>query len=429
MKDAAFLKSKLQGPRLSFCQEAALRKLDSDANFFVTGYAGTGKSYLVSHYLKNQTRYESMPILASTGAAAVLIGGRTFHSFFGLGIMRGTFDDVVKSAVSNRNVRYRIRKAQCVVIDEVSMLSGEAMSAAEEIARVIREENEPWGGIRVIAVGDFAQLPPIGNGRFRPWAFMHPVWQLSRFEPIILKTMVRMEDEAYLKVLNEVREGKVSDNLKRFLESRMNVPDEFDGTRLFPLRNATEKYNLEKLETLSGKTFRVLTKYTGNADSVEYLKTTAPIPEVLCLKKNALVMIRVNDPMLRYVNGTVGKVADWDEDRVYVNVGRKTVELERSTFTHMDGDGEIKSSATNFPLSLAWAATIHKAQGSTLEKVLLDLETLWEPGHAYVALSRTRSSEDVYVSKWSEKSIRCDPQVSEFYRTGCPYDFCEETYE
>ena len=175
---------------LTPCQMHALNTIQSDKNVFVTGEAGTGKSFLIHHYILKHA--PKTPILASTGAAAVLVGGRTFHSFFSLGILEGGKRKTIEGALKNGKLRKRLRECKEIIIDEISMLPGIVLSTAEEICRLHRENDEPWGGIRVIAVGDFAQLPPVTRpGDDRDWAFAHSVWGRSEFTPAFLKTPVR----------------------------------------------------------------------------------------------------------------------------------------------------------------------------------------------------------------------------------------------
>ncbi|MEK7563713.1 MAG: AAA family ATPase, partial [Patescibacteria group bacterium] len=159
--------------RLTPCQEKAMEMLRREGNIFLTGAAGTGKSFLLDQYLQRKPTDE-FPIVASTGAAAVIVGGRTFHSFFGLGILEGGIEATVQRAMRNRRLILRLQRACCVIIDEISMLSGTTLLAADRIARRARHCNKPWGGLRIIAVGDFAQLPPVTPGNEqKDWAFLH----------------------------------------------------------------------------------------------------------------------------------------------------------------------------------------------------------------------------------------------------------------
>ncbi len=409
-----------KSPGLSSCQEKALKQLDSDQNIFLTGVAGSGKSFLLRHYLARKGSKE-YPVLASTGAAAILIGGRTFHSFFGLGIMDGGAARAVAVALNNSRVRSRVRKAIAVVIDELSMLSGEALAAAEEIARSARRSDEPWGGLRVIGVGDFAQLPPVTRGgEQRKWAFQNPVWKWTNFQPAILSTIMRQEDDGFLSILNKVRRGKWSEDVQEFFQGRAMQDDgTMPGTRLFPRKDATQKFNDDRLAELPGAVEEYPTEYTGSAKGIQALKTQAPIDEVLRVKGGALVMLRQNDPIGRWVNGSLGKfIALNQEGQMEIRLLKGTkIKIDKSVFTLSDAEGNPVATAINFPINLAWASTIHKAQGSTFDRLIVDLRRLWEPGHAYVALSRVRTAEGLYVTGWSPSSVRVSPEVVEFHQS------------
>lgn len=409
---------------LTPCQERAYESLQGTGNVFLTGGAGSGKSFLVRYFLKDKSTKE-FPVLASTGAAAVLVGGRTFHSFFGLGILEGGPDATIEKAARNREVCRRIKKINGFIVDEVSMLSGVILATAEIICRRVRASDEPWGGLRVVAVGDFAQLPPVErNNSAKSWAFQHPVWAWSGFRTEYLRTQTRCRDEQYMRILNQVREGKVTQEVIDYLNSKIVTGDqEFTGTRLFPRRDQTDRFNLQKLNELEAPLIKLETVYTGNARVVEQLKKVAPIPDVLHLKENALVMIRQNDPQGRWVNGTTGYVEKIKSEMggMFVKslkirlLNGRIAEIEKSSFTLLDADGDVVASATNFPISLAYASTIHKAQGATLDRLWVDLKQLWEPGQAYVALSRISQGSDLWVEAWQPRAIRTDPNVTQFY--------------
>lgn len=406
-------------------QQEAFERILRHPNIFLTGPAGTGKSYLLKHVVDDLSRKKTpYALLASTGAAAVLVGGRTFHSFFGLRTLSGPLNQIIATAVGNRHLRSRLRKAEVVVLDEVSMLSGTALAVADTIARQVRQNERPWGGLRIIAVGDFLQLPPISQGGGRDWAFMHPVWQESQFETIKLEQIMRSDDAYFLAQLYEIRQGQCSESVREYLNARCGEVDgQREVTQLFARREAVEKHNYASLQALSTAMRSFETFYTGDPRYIESLKKSMPISPVLHLKEGALVMIRINDPKMRYVNGTLGHVEQIDEDAVHVRVGRRVFELEKMTFTLLDGAGEVKASAKNFPISLAWASTIHKIQGATVSGIALQLNRLWDPGQAYVALSRVRNGDDVFLKSWDEQSIIADPLVCEFYQQGCPADF------
>ena len=413
-----------QGPALSDDQTRALAQLKRGGNAFVTGAAGSGKSFLISRFLRVHGD-ETFPVLASTGAAAILIGGRTFHSFFGLGIMQGGLEATVERAVKNKRLVRRLKKAQGVVVDEVSMLSGITLRAAERIAREARGKSSPWGGLQVVTVGDFAQLPPVstygtGDGA-KDWAFLDEVWAASEFSPAVLKTIFRTRDADFLAILNLVREGICNEPVARFLAAHTLAPGgvvEGEATRLFPHRDTTERYNLERLAGIPGESRTFATEYFGEERHVETLKRNAPIPEQLTLKEGALVMIRFNDPQGRWVNGSLGHVRGFTEDFLKVELLKgTTAELERVSFNVLDAEGKEVAAARNFPVNLAYATTIHKAQGMTLDRVVVDLRKLWEPGQAYVALSRVKSADGLIVTGWTSSSIKTDPRVTAFNRS------------
>ncbi len=404
---------------LTSCQQKAFDMLSREGNIFLTGAAGTGKSYLLDHYLARKPT-EEFPIVASTGAAAVIVGGRTFHSFFGLGIMEGGIQATVDRAMRNRRVTLRLQRACCVIIDEISMLPGTTLLVADRIARKARHCDEPWGGLRIIAVGDFAQLPPVTQGLDdKDWAFAHPVWKESEFQPALLSTVMRTQDTDFLDVLNFIRAGEVNDDVRRFLDERTVGPSaDIDAPRLYPRRDQAERYNQERLDAIPGRLYTFETKYAGDERAAVSGKKSIPIPEVLQLKVGALVMLRKNDLSHEqlYVNGSLGHVRAITDDILYIGlVSGESIEVEKQKFTCLDGDGNEVLGAWNFPVTLAWATTIHKAQGATMDRMIVDLSRLWEPGHAYVALSRVRSADGVFVERWSPSSIRAEPLVTELY--------------
>lgn len=399
--------------KLNADQLIALDILKNKNNVFITGAAGSGKSFLLRHYLKDN----DIPILASTGAAAILVGGRTFHSFFGLGIMEGGVQATVARAAQNKRLVRRLKKSHCVIIDEISMISGPTLRAAEQIARKARENSSPWGGLRIIAVGDFAQLPPVNPfNKQREWAFLDETWALSEFQTVVLKEIMRSSDIQFLEILNEVRVGKMNSRVQDFLNSRIESKPSGEYTRLFPRRDAVEKFNLERLSEIKHPLQSFETIYEGKEKDIENFRKHSPIADTVQLKIDALVMMRQNDPEGRWVNGSLGRVKNISSEILIIDLlSGRTIELEKTIFTLLDAEGNPVVTAKNFPVSLAWAMTIHKAQGATLDRMLVNLNNLWEPGQAYVALSRARDPNGLFVESWSKNSIFSDPLVSQFH--------------
>lgn len=399
-------------------QQKGLEVLHSGENVFLSGGAGCGKSFLIRHFL-NEVNSKEMPMLASTGAAAVLVGGRTFHSFFGLGILDGGPQAAFERASLDGKVMSRLKRVEGFILDEVSMISGQTLAVAEALAREARKSHLPWGGMRVIVVGDFAQLPPVTKTGPRDWCFRNEVWERSGFSPVILNSNQRIKDDEFLRILNFVRSGKVSKEVESFLDQRIIEHDEDDECpRLFPRRDQADYLNSKKLAQLPGQEFVSDSIYLGSERHIQVLQKNSPLPDKLVLKEGCRVMFLQNDPGLRWVNGTVGTVAECRVDRLLVQKGRgKIYEVDRAQFALQDAEGNVLASVINFPVKLAYATTIHKSQGATLEALWVDLTRLWEPGQAYVALSRLKDASGLKLIGWNPKSIIVDPQVEAFYRS------------
>ncbi len=408
----------LETHSLSADQQKALNWLRSGENVFLTGGAGSGKSYLIREYRK-EVDSQSLPILASTGVAAVLLGGRTFHSFFGLGILEGGPRLAFERASKNKKLLKRLKDAEGVIIDEISMISGMAFETAEMIARFARESELPWGGLRVIAVGDFAQLPPVSSSAQKDWCFRSPSWLKSGFQVASLHYNQRVQENHFLEVLNYIRKGQVPPMVRDFLNEKLKDHDEdAPGTRLFPRRLQAEAYNQKKLDEIQEDEIQIPTIYFGTEKQREMLARSSPVPEILKIKLGCEVLFLQNDPQKRWVNGTRGKVVDIETDKIKVRkTGGREVQVEKVQFSLLDAEGQIAASMVQFPLTLAYATTIHKSQGATLDEIWCDLGALWEPGQAYVALSRLRHSEGLHLLRWNPRSVLVDPAVERFYQS------------
>jgi ATP-dependent exoDNAse (exonuclease V) alpha subunit len=403
---------------LSDEQKHALDLCESGENVFLTGGAGSGKSFVVREFMKNKND-KSMPILASTGAAAVLLGGRTFHSFFGLGIMEGGPDATYSRLLKDGAVLKRIQRVEGVAIDEISMIPGDALMIAERISQVARESSLPWGGLRIIAVGDFGQLPPVAKfGQKRDWCFLNDVWSRSGFQTCELKLNQRISNNEFLNVLADIREGLFNDRVQNFLEERTRDHDEdHPGTRLFPRRDQSEQYNQKKLAEINETEYLVDSIYLGEQRYIDILSKNAPVPPQLKLKVGCRVLFLKNDMNKRWVNGTRGTLVHYEADHLIVKKdGGREVKVEKISFSLLDAEGNAKASVIQFPVILAYATTIHKSQGATLDELWCDLGSLWEPGHAYVALSRLRDPSGLHIVRWHPRSFIVDPDVKRFYQ-------------
>lgn len=340
--------------------------------------------------------------------------------------MQAGIELTVDRAVRRRAIRERLAGIRGIILDEVSMLPGPALRAAEQIARRARNSDEPWGGLRIIAVGDFAQLPPVeAMGGPKPWAFQDGAWSRTRFLPVVLSTIVRTQDQNFIRVQNAIRDGLFNEEVGEFLNSR-NAEAHLDGpiTALFGRKADADRVNLMRLEAIAGEELVIPTEFHGDESSVAQLLRAAPIGEALLLKEGALVMIRQNDFRGRWVNGSQGYVralpVEEEEDRQKVGIellNGEYVEIGKSSFHLFNSEGGKAATAKNYPLTLAYALTIHKAQGSTIDRMAVALKGLWEAGQAYVAMSRVRASDGLYVLNWSKESFKADPMVKQFHRS------------
>ncbi len=399
-------------------QEEALEFLKSDGNVFLTGAAGTGKSFLIREYLKTKT--SKTPIVASTGAAAVIVGGCTFHSFFGLGILKGGVEKTVERALKDRRLINRITDTKEVIIDEISMIDPEAFYAAEQICRYILNLDLPFGGLRIVAVGDFFQLPPIQKNQRSFWLFQTKTWANLYFHTINLKKIMRTEDKDFIEALNYIRQGECPQFVSDFFSNKKpKTKDNFEGTVLFGRRMHVEDFNRRKLDKIESPVTTYKSKITIKKKSnltVERVLSVSPLPEEISLKKGALVMIRKNHPFGHYVNGTLAHVDYLGVETIKVKtLGGTYIDFEKESFEILNADGGLEATIENFPISLAWASTIHKAQGASIDLISVDLAGLWERGQAYVALSRAKSSEGLFVENWDPKYIKSDERVRAFY--------------
>ncbi len=272
---------------LSKEQAQALEFMRSGENIFLTGGAGTGKSYLVREFQKELDR-DLFPTLASTGAAAVLLGGRTFHSFFGLGIMDGGTDATFERCMRDKKLTKRLKKVEGIIIDEISMIPGDALMISEALAQKARGSSLPWGGIRVIAVGDFCQLPPVSRDNRKDWAFANPVWNQTGFRICYLTQSMRAQDPYFAQILNQIRLGKLSEEACELLNRRVCEWEEVSNfPRLFPRRNQADIYNQKKLNEIDGELLEVETFYWGDERSLISMKKNLSCQKFCKLKKAA----------------------------------------------------------------------------------------------------------------------------------------------
>lgn len=397
-------------------QEQALEIMKRPGNVFLTGQPGTGKTWLVNKYIDWCVDNGQLPtVTASTGPAAVHVRGRTLHSWAGIRDENDLSDQDIRDIIDGYAGK-RIRETEILIIDEVSMISGKLLNIISKVAMVACHNNLPFGGIKVIAVGDFFQLPPV-KGVF---AFESQTWKDLDFRICYLHEQKRQSDAPFIDLLTGIRQGFLTEAQKNLVRARV-TPDvsSMDIVRLDTHNAKVDKINQMKLERLTTPPRTYVMSSSGNEQAVEGLKKHCLSPERLILKEGALVMFTKNDRDLRWVNGTQGKVVKMEPGVLMVELlnGATVVGVTPDTWEAAEGYGRNKkvfASITQMPLRLAWAITIHKSQGMTLDRAVIDVTNVFSEGHAYVAISRIRSLDGLYLQGFlTENFLKTSDKVRE----------------
>ncbi|TAN32513.1 AAA family ATPase [Patescibacteria group bacterium] len=409
-------------------QERALQILKTGANVFLTGEPGSGKTHTVNAYARYLRQRGIAPaITASTGIAATHIGGFTIHSWSGIGVAPRLDRYLLDKISTNERVVKRAGAAKVLVIDEVSMLGPETLSMVDAVLREIKRCREPFGGLQIILVGDFFQLPPVEKNlpeiqnsllQDRParFAFDSPGWKNLRPMVCYLTEQHRQDDPQFLGLLSAIRGNRFSDNHLSLINSRKTesaqAPDRVP--KLFSHNIDVGRVNDETLSKLPGpeKTFFMSSR--GNPRLVEFLIKGCLSPEKLCLKKGAAVMFTKNNQAEGYVNGTLGVVQNFSESGAPIikTRGGRFIDVTAAEWA-LEDNGRVLATIEQLPLRLAWAITVHKSQGMSLDEATMDLSRVFEYGQGYVALSRVRRLSGVHLLGWNERAFAVHPEVLE----------------
>ncbi|KYK61412.1 mitochondrial DNA helicase [Drechmeria coniospora] len=444
-----------------------------NASVFFTGPAGTGKSVLmraiISELKKKFAREpDRVAVTASTGLAACNIGGITLHSFSGIGLGKEDAPALIKKVRRNPKAKARWLKVKCLIIDEVSMVDGELFDKLSQIGRVIRNNGRPWGGIQLIITGDFFQLPPVPDFDKKregiKFAFDAATWGTSIDHTIGLTQVFRQRDPEFARMLNEMRLGKISQGTVeafKALSRPLSFDDGVDSAELYPTRAQVDSSNEKRLRELPGRSYRYDALDSGEPAIRDKLLTNMMAPRSLELKLNAQVMLIKNlDETL--VNGTLGKVIAFSDEKTFdmtsvsaydtdmddpMSMARRKLKgFSRDAnisdsnkkkypvvqFVSSGGsprvilcqpeewkvelpNGDIQAKRNQLPLILAWALSIHKAQGQTLERVTVNLGRVFEKGQAYVALSRATTQQGLRVLGFDQSKVMAHHRVVDFY--------------
>ena len=404
-------------------QKQALAILKSGRNVFLTGSAGTGKTYVLNQYIRYlRSRRIPVSVTASTGIAATHLEGTTIHAWSGIGIRDQLSPKQLRDLKSKKYLQKHMERTRVLVIDEISMLHARQLDLVNRVIRSFKENEEPFGGIQLVLCGDFFQLPPIGEAQESSrdkFSFMASSWLEANLSICYLTEQFRQSDSQFSDLLNEIRSGHVSRASIELLNSRRTVdadPNEStesqkDLTRLYTHNLDVDRVNQDHLKKIKGRIRSFDARIKGNMKLAETIQRSIMAPPVLELKKGARVMFVKNNYEKGYLNGSLGEILSFDKDGqpvVRLTTGAE-LKAEPEEWRVEDETGKLLVGYTQVPLRLAWAITVHKSQGMTLDAALMDLGRTFERGQGYVALSRVKNLEGLSLIDFNQTALQVDP--------------------
>ncbi|MGH1337707.1 MAG: AAA family ATPase [Aureispira sp.] len=397
-------------------QSTALALLKAGKNVFLTGSAGSGKTYVLQQYINYlKKRRVALAVTASTGIAATHIKGMTIHAWSGIGLRQKISTEELIAMKSKKYLREQIERVNVLIVDEISMLHRQQLELVDQVLKYFKDNQYPFGGIQVIFSGDFFQLPPVGfpgEAKRDKFAFMSPSWVQAKLNICYLTEQHRQEVGALQHILNDIRRGQISPDNRALLEQAQYNEFAVDAIppTLYSHNHDVNRTNNAHLRALEGKTFTFEATVKGNKRLGDMLKKAVQADETLYLKKTAKVIFVKNNPEQHYMNGTLGEVLDFDEKGlpiVQLGDGSQLV-VEPIDWTIEDDTGKVLASYKQLPLRLAWAITVHKSQGMTLERAKADLRRCFEKGQGYVALSRLQSLKGLQLVGFNALALQVD---------------------
>jgi ATP-dependent exoDNAse (exonuclease V) alpha subunit len=400
-------------------QKEALEILELGSNVYLTGEAGSGKTYLLNKFISFLRKYKTeVAITASTGIAATHLGGVTIDSWSGLGMRDDVSQSEIISISKNHHLQKRIKKTKVLIIDEVSMIHGRRLDSMDRIFKITRGNNLPFGGIQIILCGDFFQLPPVSDNRSNfDYVYKSKIWKEMNPHILYLESQYRQTDPVFNEVLSAIRNNKVDENIKRILIQ--TATQEFKGsiipTKLYTHNIDVDAINKQQLDMIGSKPYEYMMVSVGHESLVNALKRGCLAPENLILKKGAQVMFVRNNYKAGYFNGTIGRVINFDKNQnpIVETYEKNKITVEKTSWNIME-DNKISAEIIQYPLRLAWAITVHKSQGMTLSVAEIDLSKSFVHGMGYVALSRVKSLKGVKLLGMNETALKVDPEIIEF---------------
>jgi len=395
-------------------QEQALAILKSGDNVFLTGSAGAGKTYVLNQYIQYlKARKIPVSITASTGIAATHLQGTTIHAWSGIGIKDTLNSRQLKELKDKKYLKKHIEKTKVLIIDEISMLHKKQFDLVNEVMQYFRENDKSFGGIQVVLCGDFFQLPPIGSsGEINrdKFCFMSQSWLNANLSICYLTDQYRQTAGELNNILNEIRSGKVSDRSMSLLSNSKESIDIEEPTKLYTHNLDVDRINTTHIAEIKGQKKLFKAKVKGNLKLAESIKRSIMAPETLELKKDAKVMFVKNNYEKGYLNGSLGTIIRYNDEGnpvVRLNNGYE-ITAEPEDWRIEDETGKLLVSYVQVPLRLAWAITVHKSQGMTLDGAVMDLSKTFEKGQGYVALSRVKGLEGLQLIGFNQTALEVD---------------------
>ena len=444
-------------------QQIAFDKYVQGHNIFITGPGGTGKSALIRMIYKNaMSKWKDIHVTALTGCASILLNckAKTLHSWAGIGLGQGTTEYYILKIKKNKFLKAIWKETKVLVVDEVSMLSLKLFDMLNAIGKAVRGNQKPFGGIQLIFSGDFYQLPPVGD-KDEPdtqrFCFESDDWNsvFHRDNQIEFKKIFRQTDEIYSTILNQIREGKIkrksNDLLLQYVGREMAENLVAEPTKLFPTKNKVEQINIIRMSALHGEEKEFKIRYIKDLEmtkseketrrqfteqdiqiELDFLAGNLMCEKEIKLKVGSQVMCIINIKSetgdILICNGSQGIITEFCEltscPKVKYNNG-----IQMLMTRHVWASDKIPGiGVSQIPLILSWALTIHKSQGATLDAAEIDVGSgIFECGQTYVALSRVKSLEGLYLTSFDAKRIRINKKVKEYYESLNLYHDSKET--
>ncbi len=397
-------------------QATALTILKSGKNVFLTGSAGAGKTYVINQYIQYlRERNVPVAVTASTGIAATHMNGMTIHAWAGIGIKDALTSSDLQNMKAKKYLKDKLENAKVLIIDEISMLHKKQVELVNTVLKFFKDSTLPFGGVQVIFSGDFFQLPPVGNHSETPrdkFAFMAKAWVEAQLAICYLTEQHRQEDNELNTILNEIRSGQVSDTSIALLQaaSKTILTTIEEPPKLYSHNRDVTMLNITRLRDLTGISKLYAARTKGNAKLLEVLKKSVRAEAQLELKKGAKVMFVKNNYEAGYINGTLGEVIDYSKEKLPIVklTDGSQMTVVQDEWAIEDDKGNALASFSQLPLRLAWAITIHKSQGMTLEAAEIDLSKSFEKGQGYVALSRLKSLKGLKLVGFNQTALAVD---------------------